>query len=100
MHPWVWNYKKFRCFLKSGDIIKSILSIAAAVISALIIFAVSWHSLEEIHYLKSFYPAKFAVEEAFFASGVELIKVLIISIPLTVVIALSVYFLKDSRKKD
>jgi hypothetical protein len=79
---------------------KFIFLAATSVICALIIFAVSWHSLEEIHYLKSFYPVKFTVEEAFFASGVELIKVLIISFPLLVIIALSVYFLKDSRKED
>lgn len=86
-------------FLK-GVNIKSVLPAAAAIISTLIILAVSLHSLEEIHYLKSFYPGKFTVEEAFWAGGVELFKVLIIGFPLIVVICISLYYLKICRKKD
>jgi hypothetical protein len=37
--------------------------------------------VEEIHYLKTFFPRQFSVEEAFYAAGVELIKVVIISVP-------------------
>ncbi|MGO9569588.1 MAG: hypothetical protein ACLP5H_18815 [Desulfomonilaceae bacterium] len=55
--------------------------IAATAISIVIVSAVCWHSVHEIHYLKSFYPQQFSVEEAYYASGVELIKVLIISLP-------------------
>ena len=50
-------------------------------ISLFVITAVCWHSMEEIHYLKTFFPRQFSVEETFYASGVELIKVVIISIP-------------------
>jgi hypothetical protein len=53
---------------------------AAIVISVIVVSAVCWHSVTEIHYLKSFYPRQFSVEEAFYASGVELIKVLIITV--------------------
>tara|TARA_B100000315_G_C14136360_1_gene389342 strand:+ start:373 stop:558 length:186 start_codon:yes stop_codon:yes gene_type:complete len=60
----------------------------------------SLHSLEEIHYLKSFYPSKFSVEEAFFISEVEIIKVLIISFSFIVVIVLNFCFLKDLRKEE
>lgn len=58
-----------------------ILIVLATVISVIIVSAVCWHSVQEIHYLKTFYPKQFTVEEAFFASGVELIKVLIIALP-------------------
>ena len=43
-----------------------------------VIAAVSWHSVEEVHYLKTFYPEQFTVQEAFYASGVEFIKVILI----------------------
>lgn len=58
-----------------------------------IIGAVCLHSVEEIHYLKTFFPRTFTVEEAFYASGIELVKVLIISIPLSLVVALCIVYL-------
>lgn len=58
-----------------------ILILLAVVVSIIIVSAVSWHSVQDIHYLKTFYPQQFSVEEAFYAGAVELIKVLIISIP-------------------
>jgi hypothetical protein len=58
-----------------------VLILAACAISVIVVSAVCWHSVEEIHYLKSFYPGQFSVEEAFYASGVELFKVLIITVP-------------------
>ena len=57
-------------------------------ICTIVIAAASWHSVEEIHYLKTFYPKEFSVEEAFYASGVELIKVILIAAPLVLVIGL------------
>lgn len=54
-----------------------------------IIAAAAWHSVEEIHYLKTFYPDRFTVQEAFYASGVELIKVTLIAFPLLVLIRLA-----------
>ena len=59
----------------------------------IVVSAVCWHSVEEIHYLKSFFPKQFSVEEAFYASRVELVKIAIISFPLILIIGLSLYFL-------
>ena len=58
------------------------------------------HSVDEIHYLKSFFPPKFSVSEAFYASGVELIKVLIISLPLVVIICICLRNLSLLRGKE
>jgi hypothetical protein len=55
--------------------------LSAVGISLFVISAVCWHSVEEIHYQKTFFPRQFSVEEAFYAAGVELIKVVIISVP-------------------
>ena len=74
------------------------LILAAITICIIVIAAVSWHSVEEIHYLKTFYPKEFTVEEAFFASGVELIKVILISLPLFFIIGLGLYGLCISSK--
>lgn len=67
------------------------------IVSCLVIVsAVCWHSVEEIHYLKSFFPNQFSVEEAFYASGIELIKIAIISFPLLVIIGISLWLLKSA----
>lgn len=74
-----------------------ILSAVTACIVA--VFAVCLHSLEEIHYLKSFFPAQFTVEAAFYAGAVEIIKIAIISLPLILVIGVGLfllYYFKDS----
>ena len=64
----------------------------------IVIAAVSWHSVEEIHYLKTFYPKQFTVEEAFYASGVEFIKVILIGLPLFFVIGIGLYWLCVFKK--
>jgi len=64
----------------------------------IIVSAVCWHSVEEIHYLKSFFPKQFSVEEAFYASKVELVKIAIISFPLILIIGVSLYFLRHFGK--
>ncbi len=79
---------------------KTLLLYLAIVVSILIVTAVCWHSLEEIHYLKSFYPKQFTVEESFYASGVELIKVFVIGVPFFLVIWVSLYLLKILRDRD
>jgi hypothetical protein len=58
----------------------------AIIASVVVVSAVCWHSVGEIHYLKSFFPQRFSVEEAFYASAVEFIKVLIIAVPLFFII--------------
>ena len=78
---------------------KLFLSIAV-IISVVIVFAVCWHSLEEIHYLKSFFPKSFTVEQAFYASAIELVKVIIISLPLILLILVSLYLMGVSKRKD
>ena len=60
--------------------------------------AVCLHSLEEIHYLKSFFPREFTMEEAFYAAAVELIKVIIIGLPILVIIGVCLAKLRDSKK--
>lgn len=60
----------------------------------IVVSAVCWHSVEEIHYLKTFFPKQFSVEEAFYASKVELVKIAIISFPLVLIIGISLYFLR------
>jgi hypothetical protein len=79
---------------------KRLLLSLAIVMSILIVAAVCYHSLEEIHYLKSFYPKQFTVEEAFYASGVELIKVVVIGVPFFLVLWVSLCLLKTLSDKD
>ena len=78
---------------------RHILIFSTIVGSIIIIAAVCWHSVEEIHYLKSFFPKQFSVEEAFYASAVELIKVVIVAVPLFFIIVTgfcSLYYWKHN----
>jgi len=63
------------------------------------ITAVAWHSVEEVHYLKTFYPPRFTVEEAFWASGVELIKVALVAFPLLLVLGLALWLGWGCRRR-
>jgi hypothetical protein len=74
--------------------------VAAIVIGIAVISAVCWHSVGEIHYLKTFYPQRFSVAEAFYASGVELVKVLIIALPFILIIVISLYLLSHYETMD
>ncbi len=76
------------------------LILSAIAISIVVIAAASWHSVEEIHYLKTFYPKQFTVEEAFYASGVELIKVILIGLPLFLVMGVGLYLLCYFKKDE
>lgn len=69
------------------------LLVSIIVICLVIIAAVCWHSVEEIHYLKSFFPKQFSVEEAYYASKIELVKIAIISLPLILIIGIGFFFL-------
>lgn len=62
--------------------------------------AVCWHSVEEIHYLKSFFPESFTVQQAFYASGIELIKIIIISLPLVLIIFTCLHLFGIFRKEN
>jgi len=71
---------------------------SAIAISIIVVSAVCWHSIEEIHYFKTFYPKQFSVEEAFYASAVELVKVIIISLPLILITACGIWLLCCLKK--
>lgn len=80
--------------------ISRVLILSAVGISVIIVSAVSWHSVQEIHYLKTFYPQQFSVEEAFYASAVELVKVLIISVPFFFIIVAGCCLLHSWKHKS
>jgi hypothetical protein len=67
---------------------------------ALAYAAVCFHSVEEIHYLKSFFPRTFTVEEAMHAAAVELIKVVIIGMPILLIMGICALIVREpgSRK--
>ena len=62
------------------------------------VVAVCWHSVEEIHYLKGFYPRQFTVQEAYQAALVELIKVTLIALPILLGMGLALLLLRALRK--
>ncbi len=64
--------------MKEKDRLKSMVIL----ISWAIIAITSWHSVQEIHYLKGFYTGSFTVAEARWATVVELIKVFLTAFPL------------------
>jgi len=75
-----------------------ILLIASVVFAFAVITAVCLHSLEEIHYLKGFFPATFTVQEAFYAGALELVKVAIIALPLVLLIGICLFCLRAGNK--
>jgi hypothetical protein len=76
----------------------TILTLSAAILGVVLFSAVCWHSVKEIHYLKSFFPKQFSVQEAYYATAIELMKVIIIGLPILLVIAVSLYFFKHGNK--
>jgi Na+-driven multidrug efflux pump len=80
--------------------ISHLLILLATAISVIAVSAVCWHSVEEIHYLKTFYPRQFTVEEAFYASGVEFFKVLIITVPFLFALAAGSILLRHWKRKE
>ena len=62
--------------------------------------AICYHSVEEIHYLKSFFPRQFTVEQAYYATVIELIKVIIIGIPFFLIIGLCLVVLWREQKQN
>lgn len=64
------------------------LAIGTAIAAVLFLTAIVWHSIGEIHYLKSFFPSSFSVEAARDAAIVELVKVALIAMPLAFLVAL------------
>jgi hypothetical protein len=74
------------------------LPLAITAVGVAVISGVCWHSIEEIHYLKSFFPKQFTVQEAYYASKIELIKIAIICFPILICIGISLYLLRCYRK--
>jgi len=60
--------------------------------------AVCLHSVDEIHYLKSFFPEEFTVSEAFDAAAVELVKVIIIGLPIILIIGICLTKLREPKR--
>ena len=79
---------------------KTVVLVLTVFIAIAIIGAVCWHSVEEIHYLKSFFPDNFTVQESFYASGIELIKIIIISLPLVLIIFTCFHLLGIFRSEN
>jgi hypothetical protein len=73
--------------------------LSSVIVAGAIAFAaVCFHSVQEIHYLKSFFPGQFTVQEAFYASGVELVKVVIIGLPILVIMGVCIVFLRENGR--
>jgi len=75
-----------------------VLSLVITLVVLAVISGFCWHSIEEIHYLKSFFPKQFTVQEAFNASNIELIKIAIICFPIVLIVGISLCLLHYYRK--
>lgn len=78
--------------------IYTIITSAAIILAVAVFSAVCWHSVEEIHYLKSFFPKQFSLQEAYYATIIELIKVIIIEMPIILIIAITLYVWRHRNK--
>lgn len=80
--------------------IRSAAALSLTVLCLAAFAAVCWHSVDEIHYLKSFFPRRFSVQEAFYAAGVELIKVVIIGMPIVLILFVVLYLWRHGDGTD
>jgi lipopolysaccharide export LptBFGC system permease protein LptF len=69
------------------------------VVGVVLFAAMCLHSIEEIHYLKSFFPRHFTVEESFYAAAVELIKIILIGLPILLIIGICLRKLRELKKE-
>jgi hypothetical protein len=67
--------------------------LASVVMCLIAVSAVSFHSVEEIHYLKSFYPERFSVSDAAAAAVVEFIKFSLVAFPLFLIVLVCLFLL-------
>lgn len=70
--------------------------LGAVTLCAILLSGVAWHSIEEIHYLKSFFPDEFTVAEAKDASVIEFVKVAIIAIPVALIVGACLALYKNT----
>lgn len=68
------------------------LLIILPVLALLTLTAVCLHSLEEIHYLKTFLPSTMTVQQACYAGVLEIIKLGVIALPLILLTGLCLFF--------
>jgi hypothetical protein len=80
--------------------ISSRILFSVTILGVILFSAVCWHSVEEIHYLKSFFPTQFSMQEAYYAAAVELIKVIIIGLPIALMIAVGLYLYCHGKKEQ
>jgi len=78
----------------------SIIIFTTTILGVVIFSAVCWHSIDEIHYLKSFFPKQFSVQEAYYATAIELIKIIIIGLPIVLVISIVLYLWRHRNKNQ
>jgi hypothetical protein len=78
--------------------LRNVVLIIVIIACVVVISYASFHSVWEIHYLKSFYPKSFSVAEAGYAAVVELIKISLISFPLLIIIVLCLFLVKYIKK--
>lgn len=78
----------------------SILIFSTTILGVVIFSAVCWHSIDEIHYLKSFFPKQFTVQEAYYATVIELIKIIIIGLPIALIISAGLYLWRHRNKNQ
>ena len=67
-------------------------------IGVILFMVICLHSVEELHYLKSFFPRSFTVAESFYAAGIELIKIIIIGLPIVLIIGICLRKLRELQK--
>jgi len=79
---------------------KDILFWTIIIVSFIFLVLVINHSVYEIHYLKSFFPDNFTVEQAKDAAIVELIKIFFISIPILIIIWICLNILRKKQPKS
>ena len=94
MGPSAWNSPRDATRMRFN---RRIFLNSVVVIGVIVFAAVCWHSVEEIHYVKSFFPEEFTVEEAFYAAAIELIKVIIIGIPVLLIIGICLRKLREAK---
>ena len=65
----------YKVFIHKGVGMDNRVKVFLSAVIVIMVMSVSFHSVEEIHYFKTFYPDEFTVQETFYAALVELIKV-------------------------
>lgn len=81
--------------LRKGKYMDNKVKVFLSAVIVIMIMSVSFHSVEEIHYFKTFYPEEFTVQDTFYASLVELVKVFLVSFPIIIAYRIIIELYKD-----